>query len=104
MESKEYSWAWVTADRLLSHGPCELIYAYEVVTATSLDTHIYNGQNTSGEKVATLGITVVAGTDTIVAIPPAEFRPPVPVYCRLGLYIDKGTDVTGIFVMWRELK
>lgn len=103
MESKEYSRKWVTADELLSHGPCELLYAYAIVTASSVDTHIYNGEDTSGEKVATLGITVYGtGTDKHV-IPPVEFRPPVPVYCRQGLYVDIGTSVTGVFIMWREL-
>lgn len=102
-ESKEYSWAWVIVDQLLSHGPCELLYAYAVVSANSLDTHLYNGENTSGQKVATLGITVITTANGTGSIPPAEFRPSVPVYCRMGLYIDIGTSVTGVFVQWREL-
>ena len=99
----DFFWQWLTADALLSNGPCELLYAYEVVTATSLDTHLYHGHDIGGEKISTLGITIVTTAGAEVAIPPAEFRPPVPVYCPNGLYIDYGTDVTGVFVMWREL-
>lgn len=94
MESKEYSWAWVTADQLLSHGPCELLFAYLVVSAGSTDSHLYNGESAAEEKIVTLESAAVTGH---------EFKPPVPVYCSKGLYVDVGTVVTGIFVMWRNL-
>ena len=94
MDSKEYSWAWVTADRLLSAGPCELVSAYLVVSAGSTDTHLYDGENTSGNKVVTLESAAVTGH---------PFKPPTPIYCRRGLYVDIGTNVTGCFIQWREL-
>lgn len=94
MESREVSWAWVTADRLLHQGACELIFAFLVVSAASSDTHLYNGENTLGEKVATLEAAVATGQ---------PFDPPVPIYCPKGLYIDIGSSVTGVLVMWRGL-
>ena len=94
MESKEISWAWVTADRLLSHGPCELLYAHLVVSAADAVSYLYDGENTGGDKIVTLESAAITGLN---------FNPPKPIYCRRGLYVDKGTNVTGIFVQWREL-
>jgi hypothetical protein len=95
LESKEYSWAWVTADLLLSHGPCELLFAYLVVSAACADSHLYDGESAAGEKIVTLEAAGATGH---------SFKPKEPVYCRRGLYVDVGTSVTGIFVQWRELK
>lgn len=94
-ESKDYSWAWVTADRLLSHGPCELVYACLVPSGATTDSIIYNGESTSGKGI----ITLKAATVRIM-----PFSPKMPVYCDRGLYVDVGTSVTGIFVQWRELR
>ena len=94
MESKDYSWAWVTGDRLLSLGPCELVYAALVPSAATTDSNIYNGENATGDKI----VTLKAATVRIM-----PFSPKVPVYCSKGLYIDVGTSVAGIFVQWREL-
>lgn len=94
MDSKEYSWAWVTSDRQLSDGPCELLMVVLVPSATTIDTVIYNGDNTTGDKILQFNITVVLNWG---------FIPPVPIYCDKGLYIDIGTNVTGVLVQWREL-
>jgi len=94
MESKEYSWAWVTADRVLTDRECELIYAYLVPSGATTNSVLYNGTNTSGDAIVTLEAAVVTGH---------PFKPGVPVYCRKGLYVDVGTNVTGIFVQWRNL-
>lgn len=95
MESKEYSWKWVTADELLSHGPAELLYALFVPSAAATSTAtIYNGENTSGETV------VAFRTAQSKQVP---FSPKAPVYCRGGLFIDDIANVKGIFVQWREL-
>ena len=95
MGSEEYSWAWVTGDRLLSHGPCELLYALFVPSAAATATAtIYDGENTNG--------------DIIVAWRTAESKqavlsPKAPIYCRRGLYLDSIANVLGVFVQWREL-
>lgn len=92
--SKEYSWEWVTADMLLSHGPCELLYANLVPSGATTDSVLYDGESASGKHIVTLKAA------TVRCMP---FAPKVPIYCRRGLYVDVGTSVTGIFVQWREL-
>lgn len=93
-ESKEYSWAWLIANRLLSHGPCELVYVYMTPSGAETGTIIYNGQGTTGDVVVTLVAVVATGH---------KFAPRKPVYCDKGLYVVKGSATTGVFVMWREL-
>lgn len=73
---------------------CELIAAYLVVSAASIDSAIYNGADTSGDKILAL---------ESAAITNLPFEPPVPIYCSKGLFVDVGTSVTGILVIWRNL-
>lgn len=94
LESKVYSWAYVTASRLLRDGPCELVFAYLVPSAATTDTNLYNGRSASGELITTLKAAVVTGH---------EFKPPVPVYCLRGLYVSLSANASGVFVMWRNL-
>ena len=95
MESKEYSWAYLTGNRLLSHGPCELIFAHLGPGAATTDAVLYDGENTSGDVIVTLQAAVVTGM---------PFNPPVPIYCRKGLYFAQGSSTsTTAFVQWREL-
>jgi hypothetical protein len=93
-DSKKYSWAWVTGDRKLTDRECELVAAYLVVSAASTDSHLYNGIDTNGDKIVTLE-AAVATTQ--------PFEPPVPIYCSKGIFVDVGTSVTGILVIWRNL-
>jgi len=94
-ESKQYSWAWVTADRLLSHGACELLYALFVPSSSSTATAtIYDGENTLGEVLVAFR---AAQSNQ------ANFSPAKPVYCRRGLFVDCIANVKGVFVQWREL-
>ena len=93
--SKDYSWAWVTGDRKLTDQVSELIAAYLVVSAASTDSAIYNGSDTSGDKILAL---------ESAAITNLPFEPPVPIYCSKGLFVDVGTSVTGILVLWRNLE
>jgi len=94
LESKNYSWEYVIADKCLTESECELVYACLVPSAATTDSALYNGRSTSGKKIIDLKDAVVAN---------GEFNPSVPVYCPNGLYVDVGTSVTGIFVMWRNL-
>jgi hypothetical protein len=94
IESKKCSWRWVTATELLSHGPCELIYARTMSAAAESATYLYDGENTNGTLIVQFIDGILNGL---------EFSPKVPVYCRKGLYFVKGTGTTGIFVQWREL-
>lgn len=94
MDSKEYSWAYVTADRLLQQGPCELLYAYLVPSGASTVNYIRNGVDANGDLIVCLESAVVTGH---------PFKPPKPIYCDKGLWVDVGTNTTGIFVQWRNL-
>lgn len=94
-DSKAYSWAYVSKDQVLCDTPCELIGAYLVVSAASTDSALYNGVSTSGHKIVDLECAAVTGH---------PFKPAEPVYCPNGLYVDVGSDVTGIFVQWRSLR
>lgn len=94
VESEEYSWKWVTADELLSHGRCELIYAFCCPNDAEPEAYLYDGESTSGDKL----FRFVGSTKRNI-----PFSPKAPVYCRRGLYVDIGKDIEGIFVQWREL-
>ncbi len=94
MESKEYSWKWVTADLLLSHGPCEFLYCRLTPTTDTSSAILYDGESATGIeilKIATSGLVN------------SECKPPVPIYCRRGLYVGSLTTANGILVIWREL-
>ena len=93
-DSRQFSRQWVTADALLAEKECELVYAYLAPSAASADVSLYDGENTSEDLIATLKSAVITGH---------EFRPPVPINCRKGLYVDVGSNVTGVLVMWRVL-
>lgn len=95
MESKEYSWNWVTADQLISHGPAELLYAKLIPSAAATSTAtIYDGENTSGDIVVAFRTAQSRQ---------ADLKPPKPVYCRRGIFVDAIANVKGVFVQWRQL-
>lgn len=94
VESKQYSWAWVTADRLLSHGPCELLQAHLVVSGGNGTVTLYDGENTSGDIILKMQAAAKTGL---------QFHPKEPIYCRRGLYVGSSASLTGVFVQWREL-
>lgn len=95
MESKNYSWKWVTATELLSHGACDLIYAQAVSDGGEIkDTILYDGENNKGELLINLQKGKVGNI---------IFSPKAPVYCRRGLYVVIGSSTEGVFVQWREL-
>jgi hypothetical protein len=92
--SSDYQWRFLTASALLETGPCELVSAEVVPSATTTTTIIYDGTDATGKKVIQFNITIVLNW---------PFKPPEPIYCDKGLYVVVGSDVTGIFVQWRKL-
>lgn len=94
MDSKEYSWAWVTEDRLLSRGPCELVSAIGTSSSGTGTFNIYNGESVGGNLVARVEVDTGHSSGLV---------PPVPVYCNRGLFIDVYEKCHGILVQWREL-
>lgn len=93
MESKEYSWKWVTADELLSHGACEFLYCRLTPDGEKGWAYLYDGENTNGE------LFLVIATSSKYN---CECRPPKPIYCRRGLYVGN-LFTAEILVQWREL-
>lgn len=94
MESKDYSWDYVTGDRCVRTGPCELVSAYLVPSAGTTDSALYDGTDSKGKKIADLKEAAISGH---------PFSPLIPIYCAKGLFVDVGTSVSGILVQWRNL-
>lgn len=93
MDSKEYSWKWITASELLSRSACDLLYAQAVSDGGKIqDTILYDGESTSGDQLINLQKGVIGNI---------TFSPKMPVYCRRGLYVDIGSSTEGVFVQWR---
>lgn len=94
-ESIEYSSKWVTADEQLSTGACELIFALLTSDAQGNGmVTFYDGESTS-ERL----LCVLEGLQTVSQPLPL----PKPIYCRRGLYVDIGANVTGVLVHWHEI-
>jgi len=93
MHNKNVRSKFFTADAQVCPQPCWLHGAYLVVSAAGSDSYLYDGHGTGGEKIVTLESAVATGH---------PFTPPKPIYCKQGLYLDVGTNVTGIFVQWEE--
>jgi len=94
VESKKYSWKYVTADELLSHGACEFIYAKLTPTTLAGSAILYDGENANGEKIIELNSGGLYNM---------ECSPPVPVDCRRGLYVGSTSTIDGVLIIWREL-
>ena len=95
MEGKDYSWKWVTEDELLSHGPCDFIYAHFIPqSAATATSTIYANTEASGEILSSIRTAESRA---------CEIEPPVPLYCPKGLYVDIAAQTKGILVVWREL-
>lgn len=95
LESKEYSWKYVTGDELLSHGACELCHVLLTCKGANCRVEIYDGENINGKHIA----RVEALANRSVSIDIHHH-----IYCRRGLYLDLyGDTVHGVFVQWLEL-
>ncbi len=87
-------WTWVRVDQVVSKVPSELIYAHLSLRGAGSAT-IYDGDSTSGNVVVILQ-DPVGGQ----AVP---LDPPEPILCPRGIYVDVGSHVDGVLVMWRPL-
>ncbi|MBA7568162.1 hypothetical protein ES708_09883 [subsurface metagenome] len=94
MDSKDYSWKWVTAEELLSHGACELCYVKVNPVDSTCNVTIYDGENALGRIIAVIDSEFVTN---------CELLPKEPIYCRRGLFIGLMTGCAGMLVQWREL-
>ena len=91
MHDRHVQWDYVTADRLLTDKACWLYCAYLVVSAASTDSALYDGHNANGKKIKDFKSANVTGH---------EFKPALPLFCRQGLFVDVGANVSGIFVQY----
>ena len=91
MPNKNVQSELFTADKLVSEKPCWLYFAQVVPSGGTTDTYLYDGHNTSGKKVIALNSAVA----TVQSFSPAQ-----PVLCKQGLYLDVGTNCSGVFVQW----
>ena len=94
LKSSDYQWDYVTADRILGKGPCEVLYANLVPSGASTVNYLKDGVDTNGVTIVCLECAVVTNL---------EFKPPKPFYCSQGLWVDIGTGTTAILVQWRKL-
>jgi len=94
VESKDYSWKYVTADELLSHGECELVYARLTPATEAGSAILYDGENATGKKILEMNNGGLYN---------CECSPLVPLFCRRGLYVGSTSTIDGILVVWREL-
>jgi len=96
MEKEYAAWDWVTADQIVSHGPCELLYAHLIPkSAATATSTIYDGVNTNGDIIASFRTAESRA---------CEIAPPEPIKCLKGIYVDVAAQTKGIFVMWRPLR
>jgi len=94
MDSKEYSWNWITADTILTQSECELVYVSFVVGAANNTLKLYNGVNSSSDPI----MEIHSASRTNV-----EVRPAKPIFCSKGLFADFSSNVVGAFIQWKNL-
>ena len=94
-QDRSVKWRFVTADMQLKQGRCELIYAFLSPSGASTANDIYDGISTNGDRIVRLEAAGETGL---------PFNPPTPIPCNKGLFVDVGTNTTGILVIWRDLE
>jgi len=93
IDSKEYSWKWITADELLSKGACELSHAILTCDGGNCSASIYDGESSNGKLVVTF--KALQNRSVVASLYPH-------IFCRRGLFVDLGTDCLGMLIQWRE--
>jgi len=93
-DPKRVGWKWCTVDQLVSPGPCFLLGIMLTASSAGAATAtIRNGHNTGGEIVCVVG----ASASWTVTFPPQS-----PIYLDKGLFVDVGSNVTGVLVMYYQ--
>ncbi|GAH63874.1 unnamed protein product [marine sediment metagenome] len=91
-DSKEYAWKWVTESELLCPSACDLCFALLTSPDDISDCTLYDGENNLGRTIALLEGSANRSF---------PFLPAKPIYCRRGLYVEKGTRMKGVLIQWR---
>ncbi|RLI42035.1 hypothetical protein DRO69_10875 [Candidatus Bathyarchaeota archaeon] len=92
---KKIGWKWCVNDQLISPGPVFLLAAMLVAdSGGTAEAALYNGHNTTGQVALVLRAP---------ANNPAPITPIYPIYLDKGLYLDVGSNVRGVLVIfWQE--
>jgi len=83
-------------DRLISTEPCLLHGAVILCSSAGGDATIYDGHDASSGK-SILPLKGAANESNPVF-------PPKPIFCARGLYVDVGSSVTSVTVIWEPLE
>jgi len=85
----------ISADRLLSSEPCLLWGAVILCSVAGGDATIYDGHDAvSGKPV----LPLKAGANASIPVPLVQ-----PIFCGQGLYVDIGSNVTSLTVIWEAV-
>lgn len=93
MDSKGYSWKFVTVSQIISKVACELCCVNVEPSDANANVNLFDGEDTAGRKIIGLFTSVKINR---------EFYPCMPIYCRKGLYVEIVAATTGVFIHWRE--
>lgn len=89
-------WENVSADTVISTGPCLLTGVTLLVSTTGGEVTLYDGADAlAGRKIARF--EGIADQST-----PIQFSP--PLLCQQGLYVDVGSNVTEVLIAFVALK
>lgn len=91
MDSKEYSWKWVTGNELLSKGACDLCQIILTCHGGACNMKVINGEDESGEYVMRLKSLQNRSINAGIHNHP---------YLRRGLYVTLDGNCLGAFVQW----
>ena len=93
MDSKDYSWKWVTADELLSKTACDLCQIVLTCNVGNCNMKVYNGESETGEYVMRLKGLQNRSVNAGIHNHP---------YLRRGLFVTLDGNCLGAFVQWRS--
>lgn len=85
-------WRYVSADTAVARGPVD--YWGAILTGDGggvADVTLYDGANASGRQVLTLWASTVESRIALL---------PIPITLEDGLFVDVGSNVTGVFVLY----
>jgi len=86
---------WVTQSMTLLNSPLELAQVVLVGGSTASGTiSLYNGRDTSGEKL----FTVIVSAEGVTSI-----NYPDGLILNQGLYVELDSNVSGVQVIWRPV-
>lgn len=92
MDSKEYSWKWVTADELLSKTAVDLCQIILTCANGNCNMKVYNSENDIGDYVMRLKALQNRSVNAGILC---------HIYCRRGLFVTLDGNCLGAFVQWR---